>query len=193
MDLRTLLIILHVIGTALGVGAATVSDYLFFKFTKDGKIDKHEFRILHIVSDIVWTGLLLLLLSGFGFVLLYLGQHESALRVYSMDKIAAKITIVIILLCNGFVLHRRVLPLFEKRLGKPFATPSFIAKSPLIFSAGALSAASWYTTLILGAWRGLDASYMQIMLGYAAIVLIGMLIANIGGRSFLMSQTSKRK
>lgn len=193
MDIRTVLIIFHVIGTALGAGAATVSDYLFFHFAKDKKVERHEFRILQTVSDIVWAGLLILVLSGFGFVLLYLSGHESARTFYNLDKIYAKTTVVIILLLNGFVLHRQVLPLFKKRLGKPFVTPAFTKKSPIVFTAGAISAGSWYTALVLGAWRGLTATYTEIMLCYIVVLCIGILISNIGGHAFLTQKPRKTK
>lgn len=182
MDIRNALIILHIIGTALGAGAATVSDYLFFTFTSKGVLTKEGFATLKAVSNVVWAGLLILLLSGFGFVALYLYGYKNVHAIYSLDKIWAKTTIVCILFLNGLVLHRVVLPLFEKTLGKPFITPEFIKKSPIVFSAGAISAASWYSTLVLGGWRGLTASYYQIMLAYLAVVFIGICISNLMGK-----------
>ena len=185
MDIRNALIILHLIGTALGVGGATVSDYLFFKFTKTGILTKDGFATLKAVSNIVWIGLFILLISGFGFAYLYMSGYKNVHDIYSLDKMWAKLTIVCILVANGFVLHRVVLPLFEKRLGKPYATPAFIKKSPIVFSAGAVSAASWYATLILGGWRGLNASYTEIMLGYLVVVALGIAISNLLGRRLL--------
>jgi hypothetical protein len=185
MDIRNALLILHIIGTVLGVGAATVSDYLFFTFAKDGKLTKEEFATLKTVSNLVWVGLLILLVSGFGFVLLYMTEYKSIQNVYSLDKMWAKLTIVIVLLCNGFFIHRKVLPLFAQHLGKPFTTPAFKKQSFQIFASGAISAISWYSTLILGGWRGLTASYAEIMIGYLLVVAIGILISNTLGRKFI--------
>ena len=185
MDIRILLIILHVIGTVLGAGAATVTDYLVFKFSKDVKIDKDEFQILQTISDIIWAGLLLLLITGLGFIALHISDFGTVRDIYSLDKIWAKITIVIILTLNGFFVHYYVLPTLKKRLGKTLATPAFIQKSFFIFSPGAISAVSWYSALILGAWRGLDASYAEIMSGYIAILAGAIIVSNIAGRSLL--------
>lgn len=185
MDLRTFLVITHIIGTALGVGAATVSDYLFFKFARDGKLDKDEFRILQTVSEIIWIGLFIILLSGFGFVLLHIADYDTIRATYNLDKVWAKVTIVLILLGNGFVLHRRVLPLFASRLGKSFATHQFIKKSTIIFTAGAVSATSWYTALVLGGWRSLQANYTTIMIVYALLLGIAIITANIVGKHLL--------
>lgn len=189
MDIRIFLIILHIIGTVLGAGAATVTDYLVFKFSKDLKIDKDEYQILHTISDIIWAGLLLLLITGLGFVALHMTNFGNVRNFYSLDKIWAKITIVIILTLNGFFVHYYVLPTLKKRLGKTLATPSFIQKSFFIFSPGAISAVSWYSALILGAWRGLDASYAEIMSGYVAILASAVIISNIAGRMLLRKKS----
>ncbi len=97
MDIRILLIILHIVGTVLGAGAATVTDYLVFKFAKDKKIDKDEFRILHTISDLIWGGLFLLLITGFAFISLHLADVSGVRDAYSVDKLWAKLTIVAIL------------------------------------------------------------------------------------------------
>ena len=188
MDIRTLLIILHIIGTVLGAGAATVTDYLVFKFAKDRKIDKDEFQILHTISDLVWAGLFLLLVSGMGFLALHIADIADVRNSYNIDKLWAKFTIVIILTANGFFIHRHVLPTLKRWRGKSLATPSFTKKSFSIFSPGAISGVSWYSALILGAWRGLDASYLQIMSFYAIIVCLAVAVANIAGRRFLQKR-----
>ncbi len=185
MDIRTLLIVFHIIGTVLGAGAATVTDYLVFKFAKDRKIDKDEFQILHTISDLVWTGLFLLLVSGIGFLALYITDLADVRSSYSLDKIWAKVTIIIILTANGFFIHRHVLPSLKRWRGKSLATPSFVKKSFSIFSPGAISGVSWYSALILGAWRGLDASYAEIMSAYLMIICTAIIISNVSGRYFL--------
>lgn len=195
MDIRNALIIAHIIGTALGAGGATVSDYLFFKFAKDGKLDKDEYRILLTVSDIIWTGLLILLLSGFGFIALYLSGNESVIRVYNLNKIWAKCTIVAILIANGFFMHRKILPMLHHRESRSLITPSFIRKSPLMFTAGAISAVSWYSALILGAWRGLTATYSEILIAYICIAIVAIIGSNILGRTMVnrLAQDKKRR
>ena len=185
MEIRIALVILHVIGTVLGAGAATVTDFLFFKFAKDGRLDRDEYDIIKATSSIVWIGLFLLLTSGFGFMVLYLADYGSTQIDYSLNKIWAKFVIVAILLCNGFVLHYKVLPLFAARLNKTFATPQFIKKSTVIFTAGAISGVSWYSALILGAWRGFEASVTTILIYYGIVLIGAIIVSNIAGRYLL--------
>lgn len=193
MDLRIILVILHIVGTVLGAGAATVTDYLIFKFAKDKKIDKDEFQILHTISDLIWAGLFLLLATGFGFISLHLADFQDVRDTYSIDKIWAKITVVIILTMNGFFVHYYVLPTLKKRRGKTLVTPSFMKKSFWIFSPGAISSVSWYTALVLGAWRGLAANYWQIMGGYFVILIGAIAVSNIAGKTFLLRSKKRTR
>lgn len=185
MDIRNALIILHIIGTAIGVGAATVIDYLVFKFARDKRIDKDEFQIINTISNLVWIGLFLLLVSGLGFVVLHLYNFTYVRTIYSTDKIWAKLCIVVILTLNGFFIHYRVLPTLKKHLGKALTTSSFIKKSFLMFTPGAVSSVSWYSALVLGGWRGLTANLYEILLWYACIVTVAIFMANVLGKRLL--------
>lgn len=185
MDIRTILIILHTIGAVLGAGAATISDLLFFKFAKEGTIDEKEFETLKTVSKVVMGGLALLIVTGIGFLILYALSPEMARPAYNMHKVWTKVAIVVIISVNGFVLHAKVLPLFKNSLGKPFATAEFMKNSGVILTAGAVSGVSWYTTLVLGAWRSLEASYTTIFSTYVAIVLIAVIVSNVVGRQLV--------
>lgn len=184
MDWYTLLIMVHIIGVALGAGGATISDILFFKSIKDGKIDKKEFALLKAVSSVVWTGFVILAFSGFGFLILYRLTPEYAGLMYD-PKLWAKLFIVLIILLNGLVMHWKVFPLLESSLGKPLAASRFIKKSSIAFTTGAISIISWYSALILGAWRTLDASYITIFGAYLLIIFAGIVFANIAGRYFI--------
>lgn len=177
----TALVILHVIGTAIGAGGATFSDWIFFNAAKDGKIDKSELRLLKSGSVLVIFGLLILIITGLGFLLHYQlvpGSGEAAPKAF------AKIIIVAILTVNGWVLHRYVLPLLTAAAEKnqTLVESIIMQKKSLVLSSGAISIVSWYTALILGAWRGLEASTELILVIYFGIVLLSVLVAQILGR-----------
>lgn len=186
MDWQALLIILHVVGVAIGVGGATVSDSLFFRTIKDGKINKTEFAFLKTTSSVVWFGLIILFFSGFGLLFLSkLAVPESGL--FYNPKFLAKFSIALIILFNGLVIHWKVFPFFQAHLGKTLNSPEFIKKVPFLFTSGAISTVSWYSALILGAWRTLNLPYLTIMGIYLFVLLGGVLIANIISRYFIKS------
>ena len=189
--LRIALVIVHVIGAVLGAGGATASDLIFFKSISDGIISKTEFIFLKTVSVLVWTGLIILTISGVGFVALASLQSPNIGDVYPLSKLITKIFVVIVITLNGVFLHLKILPLFQAHLDQPLGTPSFRKRMPLVFTSGAISAASWYTALILGAWRAYPFSLTTTLLGYAVVLTIAITTANI--LSFMMARSFKNK
>lgn len=149
MSIATALTLLHIVGVALGVGGATFAEIFFLKSIRDGEVDPIESSFMKVTYRVLRYGTLLLVISGFGFLLWYRFTNQMSL-LYE-DKLWAKLTIIIILLMGAIGWETRKVPFW---LG---STVSFT---------------SWYAALVLGAWRGLDASYFTIMVGY--IVAVGL-------------------
>lgn len=172
LTLKTVLLIAHVVGVALGVGGATMSDVLFVTSISDRRIDRSELRLLKIASKVVVAGLILLGISGMGFF--FVGTVPTA-------RFWAKFTIVLIAALNGNAMHRLFFPLFEKcaKDRVHLLSAEFIQHAPLMVTAGTISAISWYAALILGMWRTLTLGYFGIMGVYIALVLAAVIGANI--------------
>lgn len=149
MDIYTLLIIAHIIGTVIGVGGATFAEIFIIKSLKDGVIDPVESSFLRPTYTAMRVGLFILVLSGFGLLLLNRinGFEEN---LYD-EKFWAKMTIVLMLLFNAVLLQIRKVPLW---LGS------------------AVSITSWYSALILGAWHGLSLSFFGILIWYVVAIFI---------------------
>ncbi len=144
----------HIIGTALGVGGATLAEIFYLKSSRDGVVDAAEASFLKTTYRVLRVGMLLLVLSGFGYLLLarIAGTTEA---LYS-PKLWAKLTIILILLAGVLLWQAKKVPMW---LGSP------------------VSLVSWYAALILGIWRGLAAPYLTIMVWYAAaIVVVGVIL-----------------
>ncbi len=179
-----ILIVFHIVGVALGVGGATVSDALFFKAVKDGVINQIEFAFLNVASKIVMLGLLTLFLSG-GTVL-FLEYSEGELEHLQDPRMLAHFTIFTILFINAFVLHKKVFPLIKSSINKPIKSDKHILKKSYIaLTAGAVSIVSWYFNLFLGSFHDIELSYLSIMLIYIFILSGAIFISNVFGRIFL--------
>lgn len=185
-------VVLHLIGAALGVGGATVSDSLFIKSVKDGLIDKKEFGFLKVASRVVWTGLALAIFTGVGFIVMY--QLDPSLGQVT-EKVLAKTTVVFIILVNGIVMHWKIFPLLKHHAetGTPLTAPSFRPKIPMALTIGVISITSWYSAIIIGAWRELRASFLMIYGVYVAVVLTAIVIAQIVGHYFMKRFEYKEK
>ncbi|OGD90845.1 hypothetical protein A3D81_01760 [Candidatus Curtissbacteria bacterium RIFCSPHIGHO2_02_FULL_40_17] len=149
MDWTTILKISHLIGTVLGVGAVSFIDFFYLRAARDGKIEPSEVEPIRLLTPFLRLGLIILILSGFGYFLFYrLTGHEERLL---NPRFLAKITVVGVILINGLLLQTKKIPV---NIGGP------------------ISSASWYTAFILGAWRALNLSYFAIIAAYVFVVLM---------------------
>lgn len=154
MTLYQLLIIMHVVGTVLGVGAATFAEILYTRFNSDDIVNDEERKMLAVTYTVMRTGLFLLVISGFG-MLLYFRLTEYVDTLTS-SSFWAKMTVIGVLVGNAIFLQARIVPL---AIG------------------AAVSLTSWYAALILGVVGKTSASYFEILLYYAAaIVLVGIVL-----------------
>lgn len=162
MSWQFLLTFFHIIGTVLGVGGATFAEFFYLKALKDGHVDPEEGDFLKATYHVLRIGMALLILSGFGFFVLYrINGHEEFL--YD-PRFLGKVTLTAIIFFNALLLQIKKMPFW---LGS------------------ALSFTSWYGALILGAWRGVDASYLSIMASYAGAVVVVALVLHIIRKLYL--------
>ena len=162
MDLHTFLITIHLIGVALGVGGATFGGILYLKALKDSKIDTMEGEWLSVIFTTLRVGLVIVVLSGFGFFIEYrmTGQEERLLD----PPLWAKLTIILILVSNALLIQMRKMPMW---LGE------------------GLSITSWYGALALGIMRDADYSYWTFLIFYAVVVFVMIGILSIIKRLYL--------
>jgi hypothetical protein len=161
--------ILHVLSVVFTMGGALVSDGLFSFYSKDKMLDKKELSTLEFLSNLVLYGLVIVFISG---VALFLGSMQEYLH---SNKFLAKMTILAVLLINGFVLNKFV---WSHLLNQSF----FISEGErkirrLAFACGAISLISWLSVCTLGVLDGLSLSYVNIVFIYFMIVMLGVIAA----------------
>ena len=159
----------HVISTALGLGGATGTDVLFFKFLKDFKLTKEEAQTLNTMSQIIWAVLGIAVISGLA---LYLPQSA---RLNQSPNFLVKIISFAVILLNGTALNLLIAPKMEQIFSGTAALTIPRYWRRLAFAGGAVSIVSWYTTFILGSFRTLRASF-QTILGVYVLLLAGAVV-----------------
>ncbi len=170
--------IFHLLGVALGVGAATITDIFFFKFLNDYKISFLESDILKTLSQIIWFALFLLLISG---VALFIPKSE--ILVHS-GKFMVKMIGIIVLIVNGFVLNIIIAPKLAQMTftnDNPQIDPQLTFLRNVSFALGAVSISSWYFIFILGALRGVTLPLIPLLGGYIALLTCAVVGSQIFG------------
>lgn len=169
---RSVLLIIHTLGFALGLGGATIADIFFFRFLRDLRISDWEARVLRMLSEVIWVSLAVLVLSGVG---LYLPEAD---RLNESSKFLVKAVVVSVVIVNGAFLNLFISPkLVHISFGKPHPTMSqeLHRSRKIAFALGAVSFTSWYTAFILGSLRSVPLSFMALLGVYLVIVSVGVL------------------
>lgn len=140
---------MHIIGTILGAGGATFAEIFYFRSLKDkpsgpafGVLAKPMFAALRV-------GMWMVAFSGFGYFLLF--RFTGRVDVLSDPRMWMKMTLIVLIMLNAFLMQIRKMP---QTLGT------------------ALSVVSWYAALLFGIWRSLEVSYLVMLAGYIAAVLV---------------------
>ena len=188
---KTAILIVHLIGLAIGIGAATVLDLLILRSLVKGRVSRELAGLAASTSTVVAAGLVLLWLSGIGFLFHYYFENPVGL---TNPKVWAKIAIVAILTINGFFIHKAVLPLLRRNAGSALFDRVPPARKLAFLAAGAISATSWYVPLALGAVKEINyvVSVETILAVYAVVLTFAVACVTVGERVLSRSALSTR-
>jgi MFS family permease len=166
-----ILVVAHVVGAAIGVGAATASDSVFLRALRNRRISSDQYLMITSVSDVVLLGLAAVTLTGSGLVWFNPELIGEA-------GFQAKMIVVGVLLLNGIVFHVAVIPFLEthrdRHLGEEELSPS---RRALLASSGTLSAVSWYGALVLGAMPDVNWPLIAFLGIYGVLLAGGAVVA----------------
>lgn len=173
------IVALHLVGLALGLGGATITDIFFFRFIKDFRISHEEASVMNTLSQVIWTGLAMLILTGIG---LYLPNQDP---LNHSSKFLLKMVVVAVILVNGAVLNLKVAPqLIHITFGGPHALMSANLTSlrRLSFALGAISMTSWYSAFLLGMTRTIPLPFSTLLAIYGCVLLAAIVASQLTER-----------
>ncbi len=142
----SLLSVIHLIGLALGVGAATVKLALLLQCKADHGFVPVYIKVARPITRLIILGLALLTLSGIGWLLL--GYPFTAL-------LAVKVVLVAAIWVLGPVIDNAVEPKFRKlapALGEP-ASPAFVRVQQQYLALEVLATLLFYVIIVVWARR----------------------------------------
>lgn len=149
MDLHTFLVLLHIIGTILGVGGATIAEVNVVQALRDGKIDPNEKRMMHANYTMIRVGTAFIVVSAVLLVWSHLSQGNT--WVLTSGKVWVKEIMTVAIVMNAIALSKRWVPLW---LG------------------AAISFTSWWGATVLGVWRHVPYSFLVLLIGYVVSIAL---------------------
>ena len=149
MDIYTLLIIGHLVGTILGVGGATMIEVQLNRALADGSFNEDERALFGLNFVVLRTGLVMALATGFGFVAYYV-LNDQGFRLQN-PVLWAKLLFVVILAVNALLLQ---------------------AHKVSIYWGSAFSFVTWWATFLLGVFLSNSVQVDMLYIFAAYIVSI---------------------
>lgn len=155
MDVYTLLIIGHLIGTVLGVGGATMIEVHLNKALADGKMEPDERNLLGANFTTLRIGLVIALFTGVGFIALYIAAGQET-RLQN-PVFWAKMFMIVIVTINALLLQAHKISLYW---------------------GSALSFITWWAAALLGMFltNSVRFGFFEIMITYALSIVAGAFI-----------------
>ena len=163
-------ITVHLLGLVLGLGGALILDVMIFHFLNNFKISTREAVIMHLLSQMIVLGLILLFVSGVAIMFTDLqGYLEN-------QRFLMKMTVVGVVALNGVVLNLYVAPKMELISLREEDRESNQTLVKVSFIVGAVSAISWLAAFFL-AMIGILETFSYITLLFAYLLLLAIAIS----------------
>ena len=177
---RTVLLLVHVLGLVFGLGSTILLDGLLVRNLRSRPLERQTTDLIHFGSQFVLAGLIMLWVSGAGFLAFYLQAAPQALE---NPKLWAKIAIVIALSLNGLQIHRSILPQLANKTGRPLLSGLSTAQKSQFAFASSISVTGWAFAFLFGMVKELN--YLAPFWAYIGGYLVVQGIAYFGIRAFI--------
>lgn len=161
----------HILGTALGLGGATVADILFLRFLKDYRLSAKECDILNTMKAIILGALGLIIASGIGLYLADMARYNAS------GPFLTKMLIVGIITINGIGLHLIVAP-HLLRLDLKRGHARYRGWRRMAFALGGVSVCSWYSAFFIAMLKTVLPQGFALLFGGYLVVLIATLVTS---------------
>ncbi|MRI34176.1 hypothetical protein EOPP23_14375 [Endozoicomonas sp. OPT23] len=168
-NLKSLITFTHLAGLAFGLGGAWILDLFIVRYFRSETVSEERYQFLEFVSKLVLAGLVILWVSGLLFVLYYYLYTPEYL--YN-QKVWAKTFIVTVLSLNGVMIHRKLMPVIKRSIGKNLLVSLSLTEIRSMLTIGTVSVVSWVFPVVLGVAKTLNFSATAIVIAISYLVIL---------------------
>jgi hypothetical protein len=146
ISFRSILLVAHLIGMALGMGAATAKASLLLRARLDRELLPTYLAVARPITRLILVGIALLTVSGVGWLLL--GYRVTPLLI-------VKLTMVGAILVLGPLIDRDLEPAFRREAPRPGegCTPAFVRAEHRYIMAEMAATALFYVIVVIWVLR----------------------------------------
>lgn len=110
MDIYTIIVAGHVVGTILGVGGATIAEFQITRALRDRKVNDDERALMHVNYAMIRVGMAVLLVSVVAMFWYHLSKGND--YILTSEKLWIKDLMLVAIFANAIALHKKWLPLW---------------------------------------------------------------------------------
>ena len=149
---KEFIVFIHALATVSGMGTAIfLQIHAALYLVHEVRI--RDQKIYEIGHKVIMISLGILVLSGLGFLIYYAANAPETL---SNEKIYGKSLMVVLLILNGIVVHKKVQDTLKTQVGKGIFEGMPFQQIRAFFYNGTLSISFWGLIFILGTFRTLN-------------------------------------
>ncbi len=157
---------IHLLGLIMGLGGTFIIDIMFTHFMKNYSISSQESVIMHLISQMIIFGLILLILSG---AALLLPDYSDFAQ---NPRFIMKMIVVLVVIINGAALNLYLTPKMKKISLKEEHRDRYEKLNKISFALGAVSIVSWLSAFLLAMLKDLFDMPLTYLLGGYLVLLI---------------------
>lgn len=183
---------IHALGFVLGMGGATAALFLFLSFLRDLDIDDSEARTLKSMSELVWFGLILTLVSQLARLVIFpeilARSGPFVVQTTALFAVAVSGAVLMIIFAPFLTMipfHRTD----EDKAGDP-PSPLERLRKPL-FITGAVALSSWYFAFGMDFLSPNGVTVSVLFSIYAAILVVAIVVALLCDKAIGRAKLSK--
>ena len=175
--------IIHTMGFVFGLGGATLALFLFSKFLRDLIIDERELKTIQEISEIIWFGLIFVLLSQFMSFVAYAPvlAQSNVFIIQTISLFVVGISGAVLMIV--FAPYLTVIPFNENEVNHKHSPVESLRKP--LFLTGAITFSSWYFAFIVKSLP--EYKFVVLLLIYISILTISAILALLWERKITRS------
>jgi hypothetical protein len=180
VEIKTFLVIAHVLAVTLGGGGALMLDLHLLRHMRGQRLRIADVALVEFLGHFVKAGVIGLWATG---ILIMCAAPDGPTSVFAIPKVQAKLVIVVVLTLNALFIETLAIPLIRRNVGRRLFDGVDARRRAQLIAFGVVSGLSWMTPFVLGLtkeWNGVPAG--DILAVYLALLLTGILFAQAGVR-----------
>lgn len=167
-------ITIHLLGLVMGLGGTLIVDIMFTHFMRKYTITARESVVMHLISQMIIFGLILLVLSGFALLLPYFSFFTEN------PRFVMKMIVVFVVIINGAALNLYLTPKMKNISLLDEGKKRYEKLTRISFALGAVSIVSWLSAFFLALLKTVfDMPFSYLLTGYLVLVVIAIIGSQI--------------